>query len=99
MPVGSFRLYPILDVKAGYDSNVFAQPGAQGSAYEAIRPSLSLQSDWSNHMLNFDAYGVLGFYNSATSQNYQNFGFSTDGRLDIQQDWYLTGSAAFIRNT
>lgn len=99
IPVGSFRLYPTMDIKAGYDSNVFAQPGGQGSAYEAFRPSLSLQSDWSNHMLNFDAYGVLGFYNSATSQNYQNFGVSTDGRLDIQQDWYLTGNAAFIRNT
>lgn len=99
--VGSFRLYPTLELKAGYDSNVFALPPGQerGSPYEVARPSLSLQSDWSNHMLNFGAYGVLGFYNSATSQNYQNFGFSVDGRLDIQRDWMLTGNAAFLRNT
>src|SRR5882762_4128962 len=26
MPLGSFRLYPVLDLRAGYDTNVFAQP-------------------------------------------------------------------------
>jgi len=99
--VGSFRLYPTLDLRAGYDTNVFAQPaGTQtSSAYEAIRPSLSLQSDWSNHALNLGAYGVFGFYNNASSQNYQNFGFSADGRLDIQRDWYVSASGAFTRTT
>src|SRR5882672_2106776 len=94
--LGSFRLYPTLDLRAGYDSNVFAQPAGQqvSSAYEAIRPSLDLKSDWSNHMLNFSAYGAFGFYNNAVTQNYQNFGVSSDGRFDIQRDWYLTASAA-----
>ena len=49
--------------------------------------------------LNFGAYGAFGFYNNAASQNYQNFGFSTDGRLDIYRDWYLTMSAAFTGTT
>jgi hypothetical protein len=99
--LGSFRLYPTLDLRAGYDTNVFAQPAGQqtGSAYEAIRPQLDLRSDWNNHMLNFGAYGVFGFYNSASSQNYQNFGFTTDGRLDIQRDWYVSASGAFTRTT
>lgn len=99
--LGSFVLYPTLDLRAGYDSNVFAQPAGQqtGSAYEAIRPSLDLRSDWNNHMLNLSAYGQFGFYNSATSQNYQNFGITTDGRFDIQRDWYLTGGVAFTRTT
>jgi len=90
-----------LDLRAGYDTNVFAQPAGQqtGSAYEAIRPSVDLRSDWNNHMLNLGAYGVFGFYNSASSQNYQNFGFTTDGRLDIQRDWYVTASGAFTRTT
>ncbi len=97
IPLGSFRLYPTLDVRAGYDTNVFASSAGQqtGSAYEAIRPSLDVKSDWNNHMLNFGGYGAFGFFNSATSQNYQNFGFNTDGRLDIYRDWYLTLNAAF----
>ena len=101
MPLGSFRLYPVLDLRAGYDSNVFAQPAGQqvSSAYEAIRPSFDLKSDWSNHMLNLSAYGAFGFYNNATTQNYQNFGVSTDGRFDIQRDWYLTGGVGFSRTT
>ena len=99
IPLGSFQLFPTLDVRVGYDSNVFATPTQTGSAYEAIRPSLDVRSDWNNHMLNFGAYGAFGFYNSATSQNYQNFGFNTDGRLDIYRDWYLTASAAFTGTT
>ncbi len=101
IPLGSFRLYPTLDLRAGYDSNVFAQPAGQqvSSAYEAIRPSFDLKSDWSNHMLNFNAFGAFGFYNNASTQNYQNFGVSTDGRFDIQRDWYLTAGAGFARTT
>lgn len=99
--LGAFRLYPTLDLRVGYDSNVYAQPTGQetASAYEAVRPTLELRSDWSNHMLNFNAYGAFGWYNNAPSQNYQNFGISTDGRLDIQRDWYVIGNAAFSRTT
>ncbi len=101
IPLGSFRLYPTLDVRAGYDTNVFASSAGQqtGSAYEAIRPSLDVRSDWNNHMLNFGGYGAFGFFNSAASQNYQNFGVNTDGRLDIYRDWYLTANAAFTGTT
>jgi hypothetical protein len=101
IPLGSFRLYPVLDLRAGYDTNVFAQPAGQqvGSAYEAIRPSFDVKSDWSNHMLNLSAYGAFGFYNNAATQNYQNFGVSTDGRFDIQRDWYLTANVGFARTT
>jgi hypothetical protein len=100
IPLGSFRLFPTLDLRVGYDSNVFAtQNQPTGSAYEGIRPSLDVKSDWNNHMLNFGAYGAFGFYNNAASQNYQNFGFSTDGRLDIYRDWNVTMSAAFTGTT
>src|SRR5258708_7788718 len=71
IPLGSFRLYPTFDIRAGYDTNVFASSAGQqtGSAYEAIRPSLDVRSDWNNHMLNFGGFGAFGFYNNATSQN------------------------------
>src|SRR5580693_9557775 len=84
-----------------YDTNVFASSAGQqtGSAYEAIRPSLDVRSDWNNHMLNFGGYGAFGFFNNATPQNYQNFGVNTDGRLDIYRDWYLTANAAFTGTT
>ena len=101
MPIGSFRLFPQLDLVGGYDTNVFAQPAGQQvpSAYTAIRPTLDLRSDWNNHMLNFGANGAFGFYTNAPTQNYQNFSVYTNGRLDIQQDWTLTGSASYNRST
>jgi hypothetical protein len=101
MPLGSFRLYPVLYIRAGYDSNVFAQPSPNttSSGYLALRPTLDLRSDWSNHMLNGHANGVFGFYSNASSQNYQNIDIGTDGRFDIQRDWYLTGSVGYARLT
>ena len=61
--LGSFRLYPRLDLLAGYDSNVFAQPVRQqvSSSYEAERRSVDLRSDWSNHMLNLSAEARSAF--------------------------------------
>ena len=100
IPLGSFRLYPVLDLRAGYDSNVFAvQTNQTSSAYFALRPTLELRSDWSNHMLNAHANGVFGFYTNASTQNYQNVDIGTDGRFDIQRDWYLTGSVGYARTT
>jgi hypothetical protein len=99
--LGSFILYPTLDLRAGYDTNVFAVPAGQqtGSPYETIRPSLELKSDWSSHRLDFNAYGQFGFYNSANSQNFQNFGLTSSGQLDIQRNWYLTAGAGITRTT
>ena len=50
-------------------------------------------------MLNLNGYGAFGFYNNAPTQNYQNFGVSSDGRFDIQRDWYVTAGAGFARTT
>jgi hypothetical protein len=99
--VGSFRLFPALDLRVGYDTNAFAQPAGQqvGSAYAAVRPTLDLRSDWTNHMLNMHAIGVIGFYTNAGSQNYQNVDVGLDGRLDIQRDWYLSASSSYVRAT
>jgi hypothetical protein len=47
----------------------------------------------------FDVPGLVLSAYFATSQNYQNFGVNTDGRLDIYRDWYLTGNAAFTGTT
>jgi hypothetical protein len=99
--VGSFRLYPTLDTRGGYDSNVFARPSGQHteSGYFDIRPSLELRSDWNNHMLNVAANGGFGIYTNAPTQNYQNASVAADGRIDIQRDWYLTGKLGYQRVT
>jgi hypothetical protein len=50
-------------------------------------------------MLNFSANGAFGFYTNAPTQNYQNVSVRTDGRVDIQEDWNLTGGVSYNRAT
>jgi hypothetical protein len=98
--IGSFSLYPALDVNIGYDTNVFATTApTTGSTFESIRPSLELRSDWSNHSLRFLGDGTFGIYQNASSQNFQNYTAQVDGRIDIRNDLYVTGMVAFRRST
>jgi len=100
--LGSFRLYPQLEVTVGYDTNVFAQSASQGivaSPYTSIQPSLSLRSDWLNNSLGLLLSGGFGFYSAAPTQNYQNYIALADGRFDIREDTYVTWSGGFKRTT
>jgi hypothetical protein len=100
--VGSFRLYPQIDVTTGYDNNVFAQGGTNtptGSLSTIIAPSLALRSEWLNHSINFLMGGGFGYYQSAPTQNYQNYFFIADGRIDIRSDWSATWSLGYRRAT
>lgn len=98
--IGAFTLFPTLDVQVGYDNNVFATTSpATGSPMTIVRPTLELRSEWLNHQLNFTAGGGFGFYPAANTQNYQNYLLQVDGRLDIRNDFYVTGLVAVRRAT
>ena len=100
MSLGAFTLYPQVDLLVGFDDNVFATPApAIGSAFTVIRPQLELRSEWLNHYLRLLAGGGFGFYAAAPTQNFQNYNIRLDGRLDIRNDFYLTGLVAFQRAT
>jgi hypothetical protein len=100
--MGGFYLYPQIEMNGGYDSNVFAQSsslGTTGSLYTTVSPSFELRSNWSNHQLRLLAGAGAGFYASAPTQNYVNFNLVGDGKLDIDYDFYATGSFGVIRTT
>lgn len=100
--LGSFRLYPSIDITTGYDNNVFAQGGTNtptGSLSTIIAPSLALRSDWLNHSINVLMGGGFGYYQAAPTQNYQNYFFIADGRIDIRSDWVATWSLGYRRAT
>lgn len=99
VPVGSFRLFPDLELDEVYNDNVYATAnGASGktaSFIQLIKPSLDLRSDWNNHMLNLYARGAFGIYGAGSNLNYQDYGFGADGRFDIQRDWNVYGGGSF----
>jgi hypothetical protein len=97
MPVGSFRLFPQLELDEAYNSNVYAtQTGQVGSFIQYIKPTLDLRSDWSRHMLNFYGKGNFGLYSVDSMNNFFDYGFGSTGRYDItDRDWNVYGGASF----
>ncbi len=98
--VGSFKLFPELQLDEIYNDNIYAANasiGKQGSFVQLIKPTLDLRSDWNNHMLNFFARGAFGFYSASSMENYQDFSVGADGRIDIQRNWNIYGGGSFNR--
>lgn len=98
VPVGSFRLFPDLELDEVYNDNIYAAPastGKTGSFIQQIKPSLNLRSDWSQHMLNVFATGAFGLYSVDGNNNYYDYGVGTSGRYDIQRDWNFYGGGSF----
>src|SRR5471030_1524037 len=102
VPLGSFRLFPELELDEVYNDNIFATPigtpGQTASFIQLIKPSVRLASDWNQHMLNFFAKGNFGLFAATTTPNFTDFSFGTDGRFDIQRDWNAYGGASFNHN-
>jgi hypothetical protein len=100
MPIGSFRLFPDLELNEIYNDNIYATPNTAAptaSFVQLVKPTLDLRSDWSNHMLNLFARGALGFYSASSILNYQDFSAGFDGRVDIQRGWNVYGGASWSR--
>src|SRR5216683_7638885 len=98
--VGSFLLFPELEADETFNDNIYASSNATGkmaSFIQGIKPSLKLNSDWSNHMLNFFATGAFAFYSADSSQNYQDFSVGADGRFDIEHEWNTYGGVSYSR--
>jgi hypothetical protein len=98
--VGSFTLYPQLELDEVFNDNIYATSAATGrtaSFIQLIKPSLELRSDWNKHMLNFHARGGFALYGADAGQNYQDFSIGADGRLDIMREWNTYGGFSFNR--
>ena len=101
MPLGSFRLFPVIELDEAYNDNIYATPygvpGRTASFIQMVKPSLELRSDWNNHMLNFYALGSFGFYAGNSNANYLDASVGLNGRVDIERDSNIFGAASFNR--
>ncbi len=98
--MGSFTLFPSIEILGGYDSNVFATTApTTGSMFTVVKPQLELKSEWLNHSLRVLASGGFGFYVSAPTQNFQNYSLVADGRFEIREDFYVTARVGVVRAT
>jgi hypothetical protein len=101
--VGDFIAHGSVDGDIEYDDNIFRSNSYQGNTppvadfIARIRPRVTLQSDWSDHSLDFYLQGELGQYLNNPSQNYFNFALGTHGRYDLDDDKQLTGLLEYTR--
>jgi hypothetical protein len=94
--VGGFYAFPSLRTSEIYDDNIFATPShTDGDFITELAPELTLQSNWNNHALNFDAGAAAGFYATHSEQDYVDYHFGTDGRLDVTRDHQLTAAFSY----
>ena len=97
--VGSFLLYPAVTGEIEYDSNIFALDKAIATVIDdvifVVRPEVVLESNWSRHQLNFWAAADLGFYESNSTEDYEDFDFGLDGRIDFKRETNLTIDGRF----
>ena len=89
--IGSFVLFPELELGGSWYSNVFRATAADGDVAADVRPSARLVSNWSSHALEFRATGGLSYFNEFTSENDKAYLIESRGRLDMTRRTNLQG--------
>lgn len=90
--IGTFVLFPEVEIGAAGFSNVFASPNGRADIAGELRPNLRLVSNWSNHALEFQATGDLSNHREFGSENDRGYRLETRGRLDVTRRTNLQAS-------
>lgn len=83
--IGSFVLFPEMEIGGNAFSNVFRSPNARSDISFDVRPSARLVSNWQRHALEFNARGAFSFYNEFTTENETAYTLEARGRLDVSK--------------
>lgn len=84
LSVGAFALYPLVQIDAEHNDNIFAvATGADSDWIVRIKPEISLESGWSRHALGFHARANISRYQDFDAENFEDWSVGATGRLDI----------------
>lgn len=84
--VGAYTLHPQLNVQEGYDDNVYAlNSNEKDDWFTVISPRLHALSNFDRHQLNLKADADFGRYHDYSSEDYNDYSFAADGRIDLWQ--------------
>jgi hypothetical protein len=94
--LGSFMLYPALELGAGYDSNVLAEDtNRKDSAIFPMALPIVLESDWTRHALALSATPSYRFHTGVPSEDYWELDVTGTGTLDVLESADFTTSMSF----
>ncbi len=93
---GGFVYSPSAVYSFGYNDNVYATKNDKESSYiSEFTPSISANSIWSRHALNFDATASFGKNHSFPTEDYTDWSLGADGMLEIRHDIKLFAGVGF----
>jgi hypothetical protein len=93
-----FYFYPKWTQTEMFDDNIFATPGAgHADLISIFSPGFQIRSDFNQHAISFGGRADLGRYMISPDENYDDWAFFSDGRIDITRDAGLVGAATCAR--
>lgn len=92
--VGSFRLYPKVELEEEYNDNIFkSNTNEKDDFITKISPGLQLRSNWNRHFLQFEATSEFGMYADSSDDNYTDYNLRATGRADATEALKFNGDA------
>lgn len=96
--VGSFIVYPEMQVSGFHDDNIFATKTDKTSDYAAvISPHVFINSDWERHYVRLQAHYDATRYESETAENTDDYWFAGEGRYDFSKTTNVFGGLLYGR--
>jgi hypothetical protein len=93
-----FYFYPKWTQTEVFDDNIFAVPsGTTADLISIFSPAFQVRSDFNQHAVSVGGRADLGRYMINPSENYDDWAFFADGRIDVTRDAGLVGAATFAR--
>ena len=92
---GSFIFLPGIAYSLNYTDNIFAtESNTQSGFISEIIPSISANSDWNKHALNFSAFALRSINHEFSSEDYTDWNVQADGLIDISHKSSLSLGAS-----
>lgn len=83
--LGSFLVYPAVDLSVIFDDNLFADGTDTDDFFFRVSPEVKVESNFPRHALNLQADLNNDTYFDQNSEDRTEFGFGATGRLDITE--------------
>ncbi len=99
IPAKGFTLYPSITNAFRYSDNIYASSVNQMHDFlYAVRPALSIKSDFERHILNADLFFEKAHYNDITSENYKDYGGHIDAKADVLEDLSIPLNVSYTKD-
>jgi hypothetical protein len=92
---GSWTILPSVGVEEKWNDNIYAtnntanNGGVVSDYITTISPDVVVRSNWNNGLVVLDANSQNGFYAKHTTENFNDYAVSANGRLDITRQEYI----------